>query len=66
MVFSKSRPTQHVRSEADKPPGEPEFRLIFMSIALVFCTIGMCLFGYTMSVGSAAPLCAFFQGVMYV
>ena len=37
-----------------------------MSIALVFCTIGMFLFGYEMSIGSASALCAFFQGVMYV
>lgn len=37
-----------------------------MSIALVFCTVGMCLFGYTMSVGSPSILCAFFQGVMMV
>ena len=37
---------------------------MFMSVALVFCVIGMCLFGYTMSVGSPATLCAFFQGVM--
>lgn len=37
-----------------------------MAVALVFCVIGMCLFGYTMSVGSPSALCAFFQGVMYV
>lgn len=59
---------------------EPEFRLVFMGVALVFCVIGMCLFGYTMSVGSpgthaatnygthfnsdVAALCAFFQGMM--
>ena len=43
---------------------EPEFRLVFMSLALVACAIGMFLFGYTMSVGSPSALCAFFQGVM--
>jgi hypothetical protein len=43
---------------------EPEFRLVFMAPALVFCAIGMFLFGYTMSVGSASELCSFFQGVM--
>jgi hypothetical protein len=37
-----------------------------MALALVFCTIGMFLFGYTMSVGSPSTLCAFFQGVMMV
>ncbi|KAK3717484.1 hypothetical protein LTR37_005874 [Vermiconidia calcicola] len=45
---------------------EPEFRLVFMSLALIFCTVGMFLFGYTMSVGSNSALCAFFQGVMMV
>lgn len=31
---------------------------------MVICGIGMFLFGYTMSIGAAAPLCAFLQGVM--
>ena len=35
-----------------------------MAIAGPACGIGMFLFGYTMSVGSIAELCAFFQGVM--
>ncbi|CEN61001.1 hypothetical protein ASPCAL07671 [Aspergillus calidoustus] len=43
---------------------EPEFRLIFMPIAGVACTVGMFLFGYTMSIGANALLCAFLQGVM--
>ncbi|KXL42274.1 hypothetical protein M433DRAFT_151003 [Acidomyces richmondensis BFW] len=45
---------------------EPEFRLVFMSVALVFCTVGMFVFGYTMSVGSPSALCSFFQGVQMV
>ncbi|KAH6721652.1 serine/threonine kinase 16 [Leptodontidium sp. MPI-SDFR-AT-0119] len=45
---------------------EPEFRLIFMSLACVFCGLGMFLFGYAMSVGANAILCAFLQGVMMV
>lgn len=43
---------------------EPEFRLLFMVPALIFCAIGMFLFGYTMSIGAASELCSFFQGVM--
>ena len=34
-----------------------------MGLAAVGCGVGMFLFGYTMQVGSPAPLCAFFQGV---
>lgn len=35
-----------------------------MSLAMVTCGLGMFLFGYTMQVGAAAPLCAFMQGLM--
>ncbi|KAG8625512.1 hypothetical protein KVT40_007263 [Elsinoe batatas] len=42
---------------------EPEFRLVFMGLAAFGCGIGMFLFGYTMSIGARAELCAFFQGV---
>lgn len=35
-----------------------------MPIAGVACTVGMFLFGYTMSIGANAMLCAFLQGVM--
>ena len=45
---------------------EPEFRLIFMLPAGIACGIGMFLFGYTMSIGAAAEICAFLQGVMMV
>lgn len=45
---------------------EPEFRLVFMSIAGVACGLGMFLFGYAMSVGASAILCSFLQGVMMV
>jgi hypothetical protein len=48
------------------PCSEPEFRLVFMSLAGVFCGIGMFLFGYTMAIGANAVLCAFLQGVMNV
>ena len=37
-----------------------------MGLAAVGCGVGMFLFGYTMQVGSPAPLCAFFQGVQMV
>ena len=37
-----------------------------MAIAGPLCAIGMFLFGYTMSIGAAAPVCAFLQGVMNV
>ncbi|KAE8330280.1 major facilitator superfamily domain-containing protein [Aspergillus sergii] len=43
---------------------EPEFRLIFMPIAGMSCTIGMFLFGYTLQIGANALLCAFLHGVM--
>lgn len=43
---------------------EPEFRLVFMSVACVFCGLGMFLFGYEMEIGANAVLCAFLQGVM--
>lgn len=43
---------------------EPEFRLVFMSVAMFTCGIGMFLFGYTMAIGAPAELCAFLQGVM--
>lgn len=55
-----------VLCSADIARSEPEFRLVFMAFALFACGIGMFLFGYTMSVGSPSPLCAFFQGVMMV
>lgn len=42
---------------------EPEFRLVFMALSAVGCSIGMFLFGYTMGHGSNAVLCAFFGGV---
>ncbi|GME38594.1 MFS general substrate transporter [Neofusicoccum parvum] len=45
---------------------EPEFRLVFMTIAMITCALGMFLFGYTMAVGAASALCAFLQGVMMV
>lgn len=45
---------------------EPEFRLVFMLPAAIFCGLGMFLFGYTLAIGSPAPLCAFLQGVMNV
>jgi hypothetical protein len=35
-----------------------------MPIAGIACTVGMFLFGYTMSIGANALLCAFLQGVM--
>ncbi|KAJ9619323.1 hypothetical protein H2203_008652, partial [Taxawa tesnikishii (nom. ined.)] len=44
----------------------PEFRLVLMSFAAVFCGIGMFLFGYTLSIGANAILCAFLQGMMMV
>jgi hypothetical protein len=56
----------HSRAVADFWCSEPEFRLVFMAVALVFCTVGMFVFGYTLSVGSPSALCAFFQGVMCV
>jgi hypothetical protein len=37
-----------------------------MAAAGVACTVGMFLFGYTLSIGAAAELCAFLQGVMMV
>lgn len=43
---------------------EPEFRLVFLAVAMVMCGIGMFLFGYTMAIGAPAELCAFLQGVM--
>jgi len=42
---------------------EPEFRLVFMSIAGVFCGIGMCLFGYGLARGASAELNAFLFGL---
>lgn len=42
---------------------EPEFRLTFMALAGVTCGIGMFLFGYTLSIGANAILCAFLFGV---
>lgn len=45
---------------------EPEFRLVFMLPAGIACGIGMFLFGYTLSIGAAAEVCAFLQGVMMV
>lgn len=35
-----------------------------MSVAMLMCGLGMFLFGYTMSIGAPAPICAFLQGVM--
>lgn len=35
-----------------------------MSISGIACGIGMFLFGYTTSIGAAAPLCSFLWGVM--
>jgi hypothetical protein len=32
----------------------------------IACGVGMFLFGYTMQIGSPAPLCAFLQGLMMV
>ncbi|OQE13588.1 hypothetical protein PENSTE_c052G05494 [Penicillium steckii] len=43
---------------------EPELRLIFMPVAGVASTVGMFLFGYTMSIGANAILCSFLQGLM--
>lgn len=43
---------------------EPEFRLVFMVFSGPLCAVGMFLFGYTMAIGAAAPVCAFLQGVM--
>ncbi|KAJ4549035.1 hypothetical protein HRR77_003914 [Exophiala dermatitidis] len=43
---------------------EPGFRLVFMIPACIACGLGIFLFGYTMSIGSPAELCAFLQGVM--
>ena len=37
-----------------------------MSLAGIFCGIGMFLFGYTMAIGANAVLCAFLQGIMNV
>jgi hypothetical protein len=37
-----------------------------MGAASVACGIGMFLFGFTMSIGANAVLCAFLQGVMMV
>jgi hypothetical protein len=37
-----------------------------MSLAGIFCGVGMFLFGYTMAIGANAVLCAFLQGVMNV
>ena len=55
-----------IRCFADRVDSEPEFRLVFMSLALVTCGIGMFLFGYTMAIGANAALCSFLQGVMMV
>jgi hypothetical protein len=51
---------------ADLSASEPEFRLVFMSVAGVACGIGMFLFGYTLAIGANAVVCAFLQGVMMV
>jgi hypothetical protein len=45
---------------------EPEFRLIFMSLAGVTCGVGMFLLGHDMQIGANAVLCAFLQGIMNV
>ncbi|KPI38427.1 putative MFS-type transporter [Cyphellophora attinorum] len=45
---------------------EPEFRLVFMLPSGIACGLGMFLFGYTLSIGASAYLCAFLQGVMMV
>lgn len=37
-----------------------------MAPAGVACGLGMFLFGYTLSIGAAAELCAFLQGIMMV
>lgn len=53
-------------TKTNKGVYEPEFRLVFMFPAAIACALGMFLFGYTMAIGSPAPLCAFLQGVMNV
>jgi len=45
---------------------EPEFRLWHMTLAAVFCGVGMFVYGYLLETKANAALCAFFQGVMMV
>lgn len=42
---------------------EPEFRLVFMSLAFVTCAIGFFTFGYAMEAGKSAELCSFLWGI---